>query len=170
MHEADGRYLLTLEAAAELATIVKETGFGGTGLAISFWETEAGMSWWEKYGGRTGLAGHAAYLYEQRLVDRAMLDAEGVIPPSYYPPDMWAVLENRVRGAVQRLLGDSDYRDAVRTTLEEGGFWDQRLGETRRMERCASEIDDPRQAVLIHLYGSFVASLREILELAVEVS
>jgi hypothetical protein len=159
-----------VEAAAELAQIVKETGFGGPGLAISFWETEAGMRWWEKYGGSAGLAGHAAYLYEQRLVNRAKLDAEGLVPPRYYPPDMWAVLENRIREAEQRLLEDSDFREAVRMTLEEGESWDQRLGETRKMEQYASEIGDPRQAVLIHLYGVFVESLRRILESAVGTS
>jgi hypothetical protein len=154
-----------------ITVLWEETGFGGTGLAISFWETEAGVRWWEKYGGSImGLVGGAAHLYEQRLVDRAKLDAEGLVPPRYYPPDMWPALENRVREARQRLLEDSDFRDALRTTLEEGGLWNQRLGETRRMEQYASEIDDLRQAVLIQLYGLFVESLREILESAVEES
>src|SRR5215217_5274975 len=40
----------------------------------------------------------------------------------------------------------------TQSTLEECGSWDQRMGETRKMEQCATEIDDPRQAVLIHLY------------------
>ena len=149
---------------------MEETGVGETGLAISFWETEAGMRWWDKYGGRTELAGHAAYLYEQRLVERAKLDAEGLVPPRYHAPDTWVALENRVREARQRLVEDSDFRDAVRTTLEEGGSWDQRLGETRRMEQCASEIDDLRQAVLIQLYGVFVEHLKELLESTVEES
>jgi hypothetical protein len=116
------------------------------------------------------VAGRCRVLQTTR-VDRAKLDAEGLVPPRYYPPDMWAALENRVREAEQRLLEDSDFRDAVRTTLEEGGLWNRRLGETRMMEHyCASEIDDLRQAVLIQLYGVFVEHLRELLESTVEES
>lgn len=42
------------------------------------------------------------------------------------------------------------------------------MGETRKMEQCGTEIDDPRQAVLIHLYRLFVEFLGEILKLAVD--